>query len=51
MGYPLKDLQKQRIKELERALADALLKVKAYGQLILLTEKEEKITILKNGIP
>lgn len=51
MGRPLKDPQKQRIKELERALADALLKVKAYEQVILLTEKEEKITILKkNGI-
>ena len=52
MGRPLKDNQKQRIKELERALADALLKVKAYEQLIRLTEEEEKITILKkNGIP
>jgi len=47
MGRPLKDPQKQRIKELERALADALLQVKAYEQLIRTSEDEQGISILK----
>ncbi len=47
MGRPLKDPQKQRIKELEQALANALAQVKAYQTLIQLTEQEEGISILK----
>jgi hypothetical protein len=48
----MKDPQKQRIKELERALSDALLKIKAYEKLIELTEQQEGIVIKKkDGTP
>jgi transposase len=47
VGRPMKDPQKQRIKELEKQLEDAKLKVLAYERLISITEKEEGISILK----
>ena len=47
----MKDPQKQRIKELEKQLEDARLKVLAYEKLISVTEKEEGIRILKKTLP
>lgn len=47
IGRPMKDPQKQRIKELEKQLEDARLKVLAYERLISIAEKEEGISILK----
>lgn len=47
IGRPMKDPQKQRIKELEKQLEDARLKVLAYEKLITIAEKEEGISILK----
>ena len=47
LGRPMKDPQKQRIKELEKQLEEAKLKVMAYEKLISITEKEEGISILK----
>jgi transposase len=47
IGRPMKDPQKQRIKELEKQLEDARLKVLAYEKLISIAEKEEGISILK----
>lgn len=49
LGRPMKDPQKQRIKELECALREAELKVKAYEKLISVAEREEGISILKKG--
>jgi len=49
VGRPMKDPQKQRIRELEEQLADAKLKVLAYEKLIAITEQEENIVILKKG--
>lgn len=46
-GRPMKDPQKQRIKELEKALELANLKVRAYEKLIEITERNEGIDILK----
>ena len=46
-GRPMKDPQKQRIKELEKALELVRLKIEAYEQLIDITEKREGIAILK----
>ena len=46
-GRPMKDPQKQRIKDLEKQLEDARLKVLAYEKLISIAEKEEGISILK----
>lgn len=46
-GRPMKDPQKQRIKDLERALAEEKLKVAAYKKLIEVAEREEGISILK----
>ena len=46
-GRPMKDPQKQRIKELEKALEEARLKVLAYETLISIAEKAEGIVILK----
>jgi transposase-like protein len=48
-GRPMKDPQKQRIKELEKALELANLKVRAYEKLIEITERNEGIDILKKG--
>ena len=47
IGRPMKDPQKQRIKDLEKQLEDARLKLVAYEKLIEITEKEEGISILK----
>ena len=49
IGRPMKDPQKQRIKELEKQLAEEKLKVVAYRKLIEITEREEGISILKKG--
>lgn len=49
IGAPMKDPQKQRIKELEKHLADAELKLLAYQKLIEIAEREEGISILKKG--
>jgi hypothetical protein len=43
----MKDPQKQRIKDLEKQLADAKLKLVAYERLIKIAEQEEGISILK----
>jgi transposase len=43
----MKDPQKQRIKELEKQLEDAKLKLLAYEKLISIAEKAEGISILK----
>ncbi|MDV6169774.1 IS3 family transposase [Flavobacterium sp. DG1-102-2] len=48
-GRPMKDPQKQRIKDLEKQLEEARLKVLAYEKLISIAEKEEGISILKKG--
>jgi len=47
LGRPMKDLQQQRIKDLEKQLADAKLKLVAYEKLIGIAEQEEGISILK----
>jgi transposase len=47
LGRPMKDPQKQRIKDLEKQLEDAKLKLIAYEELIAITEKEDGISILK----
>lgn len=47
LGRPMKDPQKQRIKDLEKELADAKLKLVAYEKLIEIAEQEEGISILK----
>lgn len=47
VGRPMKDPQKQRIKELEKQLAVMKLKLGAYEKLIEITEREEGISILK----
>ena len=47
IGRPMKDPQKQRIKELERALEDEHLKVIAYEKLLEIIEREDGINLLK----
>ncbi len=47
LGRPMKDPQKQRIKDLEKQLADAKLKIEAYQKLVEISEAEEKTSILK----
>ena len=49
IGAPMKDPQKRRIKDLEKELADAKLKLLAYEKLISIAEKEEGISILKKA--
>lgn len=49
IGRPMKDPQKQRIKELEKQLVEEKLKVIAYEKLIEIAEREEGISILKKG--
>ena len=49
LGRPMKDPQKQRIKDLEKQLADAKLKIEACQKLIEISEAEEKISVLKKG--
>lgn len=46
-GRPMKDPQKQRIKELERKLKAAELKLKVYDKLIEVTNRELDTDILK----
>ena len=46
-GRSMKDPQKHRIKDLEKQLEEARLKVLAYEKLISIAEKEEGISILK----
>ena len=46
-GRPMKDPQKKRIKDLEKQLEDARLKVLAYEKLISIAEREDGISILK----
>ena len=47
LGRPMKDPQKQRIKDLEKQLADAKLQIAAYQKLIEISEAEDKVSILK----
>ena len=47
IGRPMKDPQKQRIKELEKQLKDAELKLKVYDKLIEITNRELDTDILK----
>lgn len=47
---PMKDPQKQRIKDLENQLKIEKLKVLAYEKLISIAEQEEGITILKKDV-
>jgi len=51
LGRPMKDIQKQRIKDLEKQLADAKLQIEAYQKLIEVVEAEEKTSILKKTAP
>lgn len=46
-GRPMKDPQKQRIKELEKQLERANLKILAYEKLISIAEEAEGISIIK----
>jgi transposase-like protein len=46
-GRPMKDPQKQRIKELEKKLKAAELKLKAYDKLIEITNRELDTDIIK----
>lgn len=47
LGRPMKDPQKQRIKDLEKQLEEAKLKLVAYEKLIEIAEKEDGVSILK----
>jgi len=47
IGRPMKDPQKQRIKELEKALENERLKVIAYEKLIEVIKREDGIDLLK----
>jgi len=49
-GRPMNDPQKQRIKDLEKQLEVAKLKLLAYEKLISIAEKEEGINILKKDV-
>ncbi len=46
-GRPMKDPQKQRIKELEKKLKAAELKLKVYDKLIEVTNRELSIDVIK----
>jgi len=50
LGRPMKDPQKQRIRELEKQLEEAKLKVLAYEKLISNAEQAEGISILKKDV-
>lgn len=50
IGRPMKDPQKQRIKELERALEDEKFKVIALQKLIEIAEREDGISISKKDV-
>lgn len=47
IGRPMKDPQKQRIRELERKLKDAELKLKVYDKLIEITNRELDQDVVK----
>ena len=47
IGRPMKDPQKQRIKELEKQLENERLKVIAYEKLLEVIEREDGINLLK----
>lgn len=47
VGRPMKDPQKQKIKDLEKALEEAQLKVKLYEKIIAIAERDEGIAITK----
>ena len=47
VGRPMKDSQKQRIKDLEKRLKEAEFKVIAYEKLIEIAEREDGVNILK----
>jgi transposase-like protein len=49
-GRPMKDPQKRRIKELERALADERLKVAAYEKLVDIIEREDGDRLSKKDV-
>jgi len=50
IGRPMKDPQKQRIKELEKALENERLKVMAYEKLLEVIKQEDGIDLLKKGV-
>ena len=47
IGRPMKDPTKQKIKELEQALKDERLKVRAYEKLLEVIKREDGINLLK----
>lgn len=47
-GRPMKDPQKQRIKELEHELKEAREKIMVYEKLIEITKRESGIDVIKN---
>jgi transposase len=49
-GRPMKDPQKQRIKELEKALETERLKVVAYEKLLEIIEREDGAKLLKKDV-
>jgi transposase len=49
-GRPMKDPQKRRIRELERALEDEQLKVVAYKKLLEIIEREDGDRLLKKDV-
>ncbi|MCK6542587.1 hypothetical protein L6Q79_07875 [bacterium] len=48
-GRPMKDIQKQRLKELEKALEMAHLKIAVYEKAIELIQEKEGIEVLKKS--
>lgn len=50
IGRPMKDPQKQRIKELEKALQDERLKVIAWEKLYEVIKREDGIDLLKKDV-
>ena len=50
IGRPMKDPQKQRIKELEKELENERLKVIAFKKLIEIAEREDGISISKKDV-
>ena len=50
IGRPMKDLQKRRIKALEKELENEKLKVIAYEKLIEIAEREDGVSISKKDV-
>lgn len=50
IGRPMKDIQKRRIKELEKALENEKLKVIAFEKLIEIAEREDGVSISKKDV-